>query len=383
MTVSKAFWKIVLKNLGMMAMYTGCLISFGTITADSSSTTIQFEATKPSIVIFNHDEEQGVTKGLIEYLNENAKVETEYSDDDKLKDALFYENVVMVVDIPENYHEDFAEGKNPEIHTRTSAGYRAELAKVVLSNYLNTAKSYTSLNLSENELIEKADSALESKTEVEILSKVDSAKYAKAASYFNFANYSILACLITIICLIMSSFNRLEIRKRNLVSSIKISKMNRALIANCCLYSFAVWLLYLVIGYFIADGENLINVRGALYAANSFVFCICATTIAFTISQLVSSKNAINGIMNVVALGSSFLAGGFVPAEYMPDSVLVFAHVLPSYYYIQSNNKIMALEGFSLSEIAPVLINIGIILGFSVLLILVANIISKKKQHVA
>ena len=87
--------------------------------------------------------------------------------------------------------------------------------------------------------------------------------------------------------------------------------------------------------------------------------------------------------MNVVALGSSFLAGGFVPAEYMPDSVLAFAHVLPSYYYIQSNNKIMALEGFSLSEIAPVLINIGIILGFSVLLILVANIISKRKQRVA
>ena len=57
MTVSKAFWKIVLKNISTIIMYTGILVSFGTMSAQSSTTTVEFEAVEPSIVVFNHYKE--------------------------------------------------------------------------------------------------------------------------------------------------------------------------------------------------------------------------------------------------------------------------------------------------------------------------------------
>lgn len=380
MTASKAFWKIVAKNIGIVIMYSVILISFGTIAGSSNNSTLQFEAEKPKIAVFNHDKETGITKGLVEYLQENAEVPEDYSED-KVTDDLFYRDIAMAIDIPENYSADFAAGKNPELHTRSSSDYSAELAKVMISRYLTTAQSYAKLDLSDDELNEKVSKALESKVEVEVKSKVDVSQYSKATSYFNFANYAMLACIITIICLIISSFNRREIRRRNLVSSIPVTKMNRVLLRNSCLYSFAIWLLYVVVGYFRADGENLINERGALYLVNSFIFCVCATTIAYLISQIVSSRNAVNAIMNIVALGSSFLCGCFVPAEFMPSSVLMFAHVLPSFYYVDTNNKIARLENFELTTLQPLLINMGIVLVFCIVFVAVANIIAKKKQR--
>lgn len=380
MTVSKAFWKIVAKNIGIVIMYSVILISFGTIAGANKNSALQFEAKKPTIAIFNHDTETGVTKNLIEYLKENAEVPEDYPEE-KVADDLFYGDIAMAIDIPEGYSADFAAGKNPELRTRSSSDYVAELAKVMVRRYLATAQSYAMLDLDNNELNEKVNKVLANKVEVEVQSKVDASQYAKATSYFNFANYAILACVITIICLIISSFNRREIRRRNLISSISVSKLNRILLCNSCIYSFAIWLLYVAVGYFEVGGENLINLRGALYLANSFVFCICATTIAYLISQIVSSKNAVNAIMNIVALGSSFLCGCFVPAEFMPESVLTFAHILPSYYYVAANNTIGGLQDLEFSDIRPVLINIAIVLGFSLAFVLAANIIAKTKRR--
>ena len=202
MTVSKAFWKIVAKNIGIVIMYSMILISFGTIAGTNKNSALQFEAKKPTIAIFNHDTETGITKNLIEYLKENAEVPEDYPEE-KAADDLFYGDIAMAIDIPEGYSADFAAGKNPELRTRSSSDYVAELAKVMVRRYLATAQSYAMLDLDDNELNEKVNKVLANKVEVEVQSKVDASQYAKATSYFNFANYAILACVITIICLIM------------------------------------------------------------------------------------------------------------------------------------------------------------------------------------
>ncbi|MBR5419447.1 ABC transporter permease [Candidatus Saccharibacteria bacterium] len=383
MTVSKAFWKIALKNIGTIIMYTVILVMFGTMNMSASNSSISYEAKKPAIVIFNNDENVGMTKNFTDYLAKNAEIKTGYIDDDHLKDALFYEDVILVVEIPKYFHQDITFGRNPEVKIRASSGYSAELAKVVVKRYLSTAVAYAKMNLSEEELAGKISATLEKETHVEIASKVDTAKYSKATRYFSFANYTILACVITIICLIMISFNRLQIRKRNLVSSIDIEKMNRVLLRNCCIYAIGVWLFYLALGLIVLGADVLISAYGLIYALNSLIFCACATTIAFLISQLVANQNAVNGLMNVVALGSSFLCGAFVPAEYLPDSVLAFAHILPSYYYIDTNNHVMNLESFDWRSLWPIVLNMAIVAAFTIAFIVITNVISKKRQKIA
>ena len=62
--------------------------------------------------------------------------------------------------------------------------------------------------------------------------------------------------------------------------------------------------------------------------------------------------------------GSAFLCGAFVPVEYLPDAVLKIAHVLPSYWYINSNNLMKTIESVNVESLHPVFVNMGIMIYF-------------------
>ena len=103
--------------------------------------------------------------------------------------------------------------------------------------------------------------------------------------------------------------------------------------------------------------------------------------IAFLVANIISNKNAINGIINVIGLGSSFLCGAFVPVEWLPDTVLKIAHILPSYWYIQTNELVKTLEVINMESLKPIFTNMAVVLGFSIIFIIIANLISKKKRR--
>lgn len=198
------------------------------------------------------------------------------------------------------------------------------------------------------------------------------------AFYYNFANYSMLAGCVYVICIILSSFKSEMIKKRTTVSSMNYKKYNIQLLLSNSLFAFVLALLYAGLS-FILIGNTMFTLNGLFSILNLFVLTFCALTIAFLIGNLLSNKNAINGIVNVVALGSSFLCGSFVPAEWLPDSILKIAHILPSYYYVQNNEILKEMEIFNLETLKPVLINMAIVLGFSLVFIIITNVVTKKK----
>ena len=104
------------------------------------------------------------------------------------------------------------------------------------------------------------------------------------------------------------------------------------------------------------------------------VFCLC--------DNIPTNKAAIGGIVNVVALGTSFLCGCFVPFEYMPDYVLKIAHILPTYYFVANNQLIKTIESFNIDTLKPIFINVGVVLAFTIVFVILSNYISKKKQRV-
>ena len=64
-------------------------------------------------------------------------------------------------------------------------------------------------------MIKKVNETLSKQAETEITLKLDTNTISKATYYYNFASYSILACLLLIISLILSSFNEERIKKKN------------------------------------------------------------------------------------------------------------------------------------------------------------------------
>ena len=394
MTVFKTFLKVLNKCKFSVILNTVILLIFAGVNMTTSDTQMNFEATKPDILIVNQDTNIGITQNLTKYLEENCEIIAVKDNEDAINDALFYRDVNYVIYIPQNYRQDVLKGENPEIQIKSTGDYQASYAEMLLARYVKVqniyvkelAKQTDNKTLAdekvENEIIEKINQTISKQTEIEMTSKLDTTGLEKATFYYNFANYTLLAGAILVICLILSSFHEERIRKRTIVSSMKYQKHNRILLLGNGLFALVLWLFYVLISFFVV-GNVMFSIQGLIYIINSFVFTLCALTIAFLVGSIINNKNAMNGIVNVIALGSSFLCGAFVPVEWLPDTVLKIAHILPSYWYIQSNELVKTMEEFNLETLKPIMMNMGVVLLFAIGFIIVANLIERKKRKIS
>ena len=381
MNTFKAFLKILSKNRFLVIMYIAILIILNISIMSSKEANNDFVSIKPDIYIENEDEEKGVTKDLIRYLNDNCNVVKLKDNDNAISDALFYRDVNYIIYIPKNYNNDFLAGKNPELEIKTNGNYEASLAEMLLKKYIKVANTYNEYIEDENELVTKINETLNKQSEVKLTSKVDNRILNRATVYYNFVSYSLLGSLIYIICIVLTSFKDPKVQKRIIISSTNYKKINRQLLASNILFSLIVWAFFVVVSL-VLIGDFMYTPRGLIYILNSFLFTICATSLAFLLGTVIKNSGAIDGVVNVIALGSSFLCGVFAPIEMIPDYVLKIAHVLPSYYYVRNNEAVKTLEVMNYENLKPILLNGIIILCFALLFIILTNIISKKKQRI-
>lgn len=381
MIVFKTYLRVVKKCLVPIIIYTSILILFSSINTNNNDTTMSFTAEKPDILIINQDQNSNISNNLVNYITENSNIIDIDNSEEKINDAIFYRDVNYVIYIPENYGINFLENKNPEIEIKSTGDYQASLASLLLERYLKVANTFLKENISEEDLISKINNNLKTNVNIKMTSKLDSTSLSKATNYYNFSNYCLLGGSIYVICLILSSFQSKHIRKRTIISSMDDKKYNTYLLISNSLFAFILWLLYVIISFIVA-GSIMFTLHGLLYIINSFIFNLCSLTIAFLIGNLISNKEAINGIVNVIALGSSFLCGSFVPAEFLPDIVLKVSHILPSYWFINSNNLIKTIEVFNFESIKPFLINGSVILLFTIVFAISSIIISSKKRKI-
>ena len=379
MTVFNTFWKVINKYKGTIILFTVMLVAFGGINTTSSNNSLDFTNNKPDILIINNDQNKGLTKNLISYLKENTNVKN--IKEEEIDDALFYRQVNYIIYIPKNYRNDILSGINPKIDIKTTGDYDSSLAEMILTRYLKTQEVYSKTTSNEQELIEKINTNLKTKSEVSITSTVNTDKTSKVSRYYNFASYSIMYTIIFIICMVLSSFNEKVIKKRTIISSMNYKTHNKLILKASFLYSIIVWLLFMILGIILFP-DTVISLRGLIYTINAFIFTFASLTLALLISSLSSNKNVITGIANVVCLGSAFLCGAFIPTTWLPETVIKISRIFPTYWYVNSNDLLTSLEKINLNTLAPIIINMLVVLLFSFIFIVLTNIISKKTQIV-
>ncbi len=381
MTVFKTFWQVVKKYKATVILYTVLLIGFGGLNMATNDTGATFTDSKPDLFIINEDKGNILSDNLVKYLKENTNIKDITNDEDKINDAIFYRDVNYVIYIPKNYSEDVLNDKNPEIKIKSTGDYQSSLAEMMLNRYLSIQSTYLTTSNDSKVIIEKINDTLSKKTTIEVASKLDTTATSNATNYFNFASYSIMAAIIFIICLVLSSFHEKSVNKRTIISSKNYRILNRELLLSSLVYSFLVWIFYCALSI-IMVGDILLSLRGIIYMINCLIFTFTSLTIALLISTLVNNKDAVSGIVNVVALGSAFLCGAFVPAEWLPESVLTIAHALPAYWYINSNELLKSIEVIDMSSLHPIIINSIVLIGFGIVFIIINNVVTRHKRNI-
>lgn len=381
MTVFKTFWRVWNQNKLTVILFTMILLVFSASNMGTQETSTSFTAKRPDILVIDRDG-SALAQDFTRYVEKFADQPVVEDSENARADALFYNDADLILTIPQNFGARFLAGEDAHIEVRKSTNYNAAYAEMLISRYWETAGIFRQSDRTETELIAAISETLTWESSVSLTTELDTTSLQKGAYFFNFASYSILACVIYIIAFVLSSFREQKIQKRTVISSMNLRRHNRILLLSNLLYSLILWLFYMLLSLLFV-GRAMFSAHGAFFAVNAFVFTLCATTIAFFIGTLVQNKNAIGGVVNVVALGSSFLCGAFVPAEFLPEPVLKIAHLLPTYYYIHSNEALTAVEHFDRAALTSFFLNCGIQLAFAVLFLALTNFVSYKKRKIA
>ncbi len=207
MTVFKTFWQIIKRYKMMILLYTFLLLLFGGLNMKTNDTSLNFVDSKPDIMMIHEDEAIGITKSLIDYMSLHANVSIVSEMSEEIDDALFYRQFNYVIFIPKNYRSDVLNGLKPSITVKSTGDYQASLASMLLDRFLKTQEAFVDSKLSEQEILKAIDDALQDRTEVVVTSKLDMNELSQVTQYFNFASYTLMATIIFIICLVLSSFH--------------------------------------------------------------------------------------------------------------------------------------------------------------------------------
>ena len=379
MTVFKTILKILNKLKGMIILYTAILVAITALNQTSGNNMTNFEDSKPSVLIVNKDSEDNIAKGFEDYISKHSEIkDIDTKDEDKINDAIFYRDVNYVIYIPKDFGKNLLDGKNPSLEYKSCGDEYSSYAQMMVEKHIKTVLIYKDY-YSGAELISKVNKVVDKDTKVYMKTTLDTSKLSSMTQYFNILNYALLAGCVYCISMILASLNDETVRKRTIISSFNYKKYNRIVLLSNSIVIFAMWILYMILALILFK-DLMFSSNGLGYVINSFVFTICSLTIGFLIGNITQNKNAIGGIVNVIALGTSFLCGCFVPFEYMPDYVLKIAHILPTYYYVANNQLIKTMEVFNFESIKPLLINGAVIVISSFIFVAVTNYVSKRKQ---
>ena len=251
MIVFKNYLKVAKSFLPIIIVYTLIFVGIATISSTSGAqNTDAFEASESRIAFINHDQESSFINSFQKYIKENAEYVNIQDSDEELRDALFFRKVDYIMIIPKGFTDDFLNNKDVKIETmEVPDSYNSMYSKTLMNKYLNTAKLYLKADIADDKLTQYVSRDLNIHTDVDFHNVVVDNNIAKATTFYNFANYTLLAIIIVVVSMVMISFNEEKIRRRNLVSSISYQSFNRQLLLGNIITSIGVWSLYVIASF--------------------------------------------------------------------------------------------------------------------------------------
>jgi ABC-2 type transport system permease protein len=385
MQVFKVYFKIIRANMNQISIYLSVFITVTIIFSITGATKDKesFYQTKTKAAFINLDRDTELTKGLKEHLSKYANFIEIESQEEKLQDALFFREIDYIITIPENFTEDFFQGKIAEVEkTIVPNSTTAAYMDMSINKYLNTARIYLENvpGITKEELVENVSK--DSSVEVQVNLKSFGAKKEDssiAVAFFNNLAYSLLAMLILGVSSNLMVFNSKNLKRRNLCSPVRDRSFNMQLIAANMVFALLCYGFMMVFALII-HWEKIISFNGLMLVSNALIFTVAALSISYLVGIMIKSRNVQSAIANILSLGLCFLSGVFVPQEFLSSKVIVFASFNPTYWYVKANNAIGSVANFSFENISTIFIYMLIQLGFAVAIFSIALVVSKQRR---
>lgn len=378
MTVYKTYFKLLKKLLPSLIAFLIITALFTILNASSNKTKETYIPVKPTIAIVNKDGDSKVIKSFIKYLSARTKLSEFDKEPLDVADSIFFAEYSEVVYIDKGFSKSFEDNAIQKININNNGDYGSTMINIWIENYLNKANIFMNAGLNSDETIAALDKTFKSRADIKIESTFDSDKVTSLNIYYNILNYTFVANTIYFIAMIMIKFNEEKRLKRQIASGTPYSKIVRRLYLCNVGFTIALWAVFIALSI-VLMGSMAYSSLALWMMLNSFVFIISCMSLAFLITSFVTDDNAIAMAQNLIGLGTSFLCGAFVPAQFLPKWVLSISRIFPSYWYINNNDYIAGIDKFKASDYNYIFQNMAIVIIFSVCLYIASQIVNNKR----
>lgn len=393
MPVFKAYLQIIRKNAPLLLMYLGIVAGLAIMMTvfNAQSPQTGFSGSKVRTAVFNDDTAAGtlLSAGLVDYLGQTAELVTLADDPQQIRDALFFGEVSYVLRIPAGFSGQLSQSASDTVVNierqaapdSTSALYM----DMLVNKYLHTVGLFRAgmPEAADEEIarLVRENLALSIPVELSVQNSYRGS-YENIIYYFNYLAYALLSILILGISTCMITFNSLDLKRRNLCSPVSLRSQNLQILAGNLAFSIGSWLVMILVSLVLYRGAML-TWTGFWLALNAFAFMLVGLCLSFLIGYALKSRNAQAAVANVLTLGTSFIAGVFVPQEFLGRSVLAIARLTPTYWFVRANVAIGSLDSFDWMSLGDIRLACVIQLAFAGVFLAIATLLVYRKRQAA
>lgn len=386
MKVFNTFFKITKKNIGTLFIYLVIFFGVSILNAmfGNNNQVESFESAKITMAVIDRDQSTS-SQGIRNYLSQNHYLKELKDDKEVFQDELYNNNVSYILIIPKNFQQDLIAGKEVKCENiQTPNSFSGMYVNMQLEQYLKLLKNYLSLDVDPEIAVEQTLSLTSQNTQVSMRVKETTAhEVPPYYAFFALMPYPLAAILISMLGVILLIFNKEDLKKRMICSSLTLRKRNFQLALASLLISFIVLLLLIVLPLVIYGTGMFANPIYKYLVLNSFAFLFVAMSLGFLAGTLSKTDEHVAMYSTSFSMLLCFLGGVFVPLSLMPEKVIYFSKLLPSYWYTQGieimqKNRIIVGETYH-----NLMCNIGIQFLFAIVIFGISLVISRQRAQEA
>ncbi|MCH1982705.1 ABC transporter permease [Ruminococcus sp. OA3] len=381
MTVFKGFLKIIKSNLHIIIMYVVIFMTISVMTQKFLGEAQQegFEASRLEVAVIDKDGGKVAGK-FTEYLAQHHNVKEIPNDRDMIQEEMFNRNIDYVAVIPENFVEKcFVRQERLETISLPDSN-KAFYADQQINTFLNDMRVMTDSGFSAEEAAEEILKISGEKAQVTMLDQDGHGGQTPSYAFmFQYMPYIMLAVLCYCMSYVLIAFRKKEVRSRMLCSAVSVRSQNLQMILGTTLFGIAFWGVCLLMTLILNGVDFLRDAHALLYILNSFLLMLVALSMAYLLGTCCKNDITVNAVVNVAALGMSFLCGVFVPLQIIGSQVRRVAQFLPVYWYEYIHQIISSHAVLDEAMKADILKSMGIQLAFAVAFLCIAVMLDKYK----
>ena len=294
---------------------------------------------------------------------------------------MYYRNIYYALIIPEGFEAAVKEGRedvklsNYKVQD-SSMGYYMDLK---VNGYMKTLNSYLAGGLSIDEAIEKTGDTMKNTTDIKMKQDENKVTYSGDYYYYRVLPYVLMALIISAIGPVYIAFGKKGIRQRIASSSLTLKSQNLQFILGASVVSVVILLLFNIIPL-VLYGSDMTPVKLLLYFGNTLCFILIAVGMTMMFGNIAPSDAVLASMINVVALGTSFLGGVFVPLEVFGKNMRIVAKFMPTYWYIYAVDAIVEVKELTFDATRNMLEGMGIQLLYAVAFMCIASVVVRRRR---